>query len=645
MIIATAGHIDHGKTLLIKNLTGKNTDNLPEEKSRGMSIDLGFAYLKASNDFIIGFIDVPGHEKFIQNMLSGVIGVEFCLLIIAADDGLMPQTFEHLEILNLLGISRGAIAITKIDKVKPERIEEIIKLTKNIIRKTTLSNVPIFPVSNITKTGIKELETFLKAQAPPKRQSSSGKNFRLAIDRKFNLKGFGLIVTGTIFSGTVKKGDTLILSPKGIKVRVRGIHTQNKISEIGYAGQRCALNLTSSHNDNNIFERGCWIVSEEANFVSDCFDAHFSVSSYEKKPLKHLTRAFLHFGSSKIVCRVVILKNKEISPGGSGFVQLIIENVTSPFYGDRFIIRDVSGTRTIGAGVIIDPHSIKKNRNKPERIEKLLKLKQLNNKKTLLFLLTEDLFGINLIKFYMSKNLIKSEAEKLCRTLPIRKFTNKNQQWGILETNFDVCKNIVYKKIRDLFIKNNNINTLNEDKIIKEYNPKAPEFVIKNILDELVNEQKLYIEGKNLRIVKQVNDFNESEIIVWEKIKSIFDKNKFQTPSINRVSEELGFKLSELEPILRKALKLGYVIKISKNRYYYPTTIFGFAIIAEKVASRNENLELDLKVYREHLGISRNLVIELLEFFDRKGFTKRSNNGRFVKKVASEFFYNLKVLN
>ena len=641
MIIATAGHIDHGKTLLVKNLTGKNTDNLPEEKSRGMSIDLGFAYLKASNDCIIGFIDVPGHEKFIQNMLSGVIGVKFCLLIIAADDGLMPQTFEHLEILNLLEISRGAVVITKIDKVKPERIEEIIKLTKNIIKKTTLSNVPIFPVSNITKTGIKELETFLKAQAPPKRQSATRKNFRLAIDRKFNLKGFGLIVTGTIFSGTVKKGDTLILSPKGIKVRVRGIHTQNKMSEIGYAGQRCALNLTNPHNDNNIFERGCWIVSEEANFVSDCFDAHFSVSSYEKKPLKHLTRAFLHFGSSKIICRVVILKNKEINPGDSGFVQLILENVSSPFYGDRFIIRDESGTRTIGAGEVIDPYSIKKNRNKPERTEKLLKLKQLNNEKTLLFLLTEDLFGIDLIKFYMSKNLIKSEAEKLCRTLPIKIFTNKNQQWGILESNFDVCKNIVYKKIRDFFAKNKNISILNEDKIINEYSSKAPEYVIKKIIDELFDENKLYHQGKNLSLTQEINNFDKSETIIWEKIKSIFDKNKFHPPSINSVCEELGLKLSELEPTLKKALKLGYIIRISKNRYYYPTTIFGFAIIAEKVASTNQKLRLDLKIYKENLGISRNLVIELLEFFDRKGFTKRLNNERFVKQNASEFFYSL----
>ncbi len=641
MIIATAGHIDHGKTLLVKNLTGKNTDTLPEEKSRGMSINLGFAYKELANDFILGFVDVPGHEKFIQNMLAGVIGVEFGLLTIAADDGLMPQTYEHLEILNLLEISRGAVAITKIDKVKPARIEEVIKLTKNIINNTTLSNAPIFPISNITKTGIKDLENFLNAQTLPKKQSATGKHFRLAIDRQFNLKGFGLIVTGTIFSGTVKKGDTLTLSPKGIKVRVRGIHAQNRVSEIGYAGQRCALNLASSFNDNSIFERGSWVVSREAHFVSNCFDAHFSVSSNEKKPLKHFTRAIFHFGSSKIVCRVVILKDKEISPGDSGFIQLKLESVTSPFYGDRFIIRDETGRRTIGGGRIIDPHSIKKDRNKPERIEKLLKLTQLNTEKALFFLITEKMFGIDLVKYSLSRNLIKLEAEKLYRTLPIKSFRNKDKQWGILKSNFNVCKNIVYEEIRKFFIKNTNINILNEDKIINKFSSNAPEYVIKEIVDELLNEQKLYRIGKNLSIIRGVSNFDASEIIIWKKIKSIFDKNKFQPPSINKVSEELGFKLSKLEPTLRKALKLGYLIRISKNRYYYPTIIFGFAIIAEKVASGNENLKLDLKVYKEHLGISRNLVIELLEFFDKKGFTKRSTNERVVKKIASELFYNL----
>jgi selenocysteine-specific elongation factor len=213
MIIATAGHIDHGKTLLVKCLTNKNTDSLPEEKLRGMSIDLGFAYKDLGNNISLGFIDVPGHERFIQNMLAGVIGVDFGLLVIAADDGPMPQTNEHLEILNLLGISRGAVAITKIDKVKSTRIDEVINLSKDILRKTSLEKAPFFPISNLQETGINNLKNYLKKEAYKNKKPLIKGEFRLAIDRKFNLKGIGLIVTGTIFSGVVRKGDIVFLSP------------------------------------------------------------------------------------------------------------------------------------------------------------------------------------------------------------------------------------------------------------------------------------------------------------------------------------------------------------------------------------------------------------------------------------------------
>ena len=210
MIVATAGHIDHGKTSLVKCLTNKDTDNLPEEKLKGMSIDLGFAYTDLGNNISLGFIDVPGHERFIQNMLAGVIGVDFGLLVIAADDGPMPQTNEHLEILNLLGINRGAVAITKIDKVKSTRIDEVIKLSKNILQNTSLAKAPFFPISNLQETGINSLKNYLKEEAYKTKPQMIKGEFRLAIDRKFNLKGIGLFVTGTIFSGDIRKGDNII---------------------------------------------------------------------------------------------------------------------------------------------------------------------------------------------------------------------------------------------------------------------------------------------------------------------------------------------------------------------------------------------------------------------------------------------------
>ena len=244
MIIATSGHIDHGKTVLVKALTGVDTDRLPEEKARGISIDLGYAYHQLEQDHVLGFVDVPGHERFVRNMLAGVTGIDCVLLVIAADDGPMPQTEEHLAILDLLGLSAGVVAITKIDRTDKKRIEEVMELTELLLDGTSLDGAPIYPVSAINGDGIDDLRTHLETVARKFKSTKLDGNFRLAIDRRFTVPGAGLVVTGSVFSGRVAVGDQLNISPAGHQVRVRGIHAQNRDAENGQVGQRCALNIT-----------------------------------------------------------------------------------------------------------------------------------------------------------------------------------------------------------------------------------------------------------------------------------------------------------------------------------------------------------------------------------------------------------------
>ena len=638
MIIATAGHIDHGKTLLVKCLTNKNTDSLQEEKLRGMSIDLGFAYKDLGNNISLGFIDVPGHERFIQNMLAGVIGVDFGLLVIAADDGPMPQTNEHLEILNLLGISRGAVAITKIDKVKSTRIDEVINLSKDILRKTSLEKAPFFPISNLQETGINNLKNYLKKEAYKNKMPIIKGEFRLAIDRKFNLKGIGLIVTGTIFSGVVRKGDIVILSPKGIEARVRGIHSQNKVSEIGFTGQRCALNLVGTDIEKSTINRGDWILSSELHVPSDCIDAVISVSLSEKKPLRNWTRAYLHLGSSKIICRVVTLENKEIIPGCTGFVQLKLEQKTTSSFDDCFILRDQSAMRTIGGGRIIDPLSIPKGRSKPERIEDLHIMNKYKLKDALAFLLSKKTWGMDLKKFTVKRNLNKIEAQNLFKTNEIKVFNEKDKLWGFSVLNWSICINIVYDYIDIFFKQNYNLTILNEEKIIQKFESVSPRYVIRHILNELISSKKLLRNGKELFLTEHEIIFSSEELDMWKKIKHALDENKYHPPTINEVAKELNFETKDTEQIFKKALKLNYLVQVSLNRYFYRDIILYYANIVEKISTANANHKLELSIFRNEVRISRNLTIELLEFFDRKGFTIRLKNERYLQKKANQVF-------
>ena len=369
MIVGTAGHIDHGKTSLVRALTGVDADRLKEEKARGITIDLGFAYMPAG-DGVIGFVDVPGHERLVHNMLAGASGIDFALLVVAADDGPMPQTREHLAILDLLGLTRGLVALTKADLVDPDRLAAARNETANALIGTGLDGAEIVAVSSATGAGVAALRARLEAAAAERSARPAGAPFRLAVDRSFTLPGAGTVVTGTVLAGSVAPGDHLVASPSGLAVRVRGLHAQNRVAERGGPGDRCALNLAGDGVSKDALRRGDMIVAPALHAPTDRIDARLRVLASEARPIGQWLPVHLHHGAAEVAARVVLLGDP-IAPGAEGLVQLVLDRPIAAAAGDRFVIRDTSAQRTIGGGAFLDLRAPARRRRSPERLAQL----------------------------------------------------------------------------------------------------------------------------------------------------------------------------------------------------------------------------------------------------------------------------------
>ncbi len=369
MIVATSGHIDHGKTLLVKALTGTDADRLPEEKKRGMTLDLGFAYTDLANGARLGFIDVPGHERLVHNMLAGVTGIDCALLVVAADDGPMPQTREHLAILDILGIARGLVALTKIDRVPAERVTEVRDEIELMLADTTLADTPIFPVSAITGDGIEALTAQITALSVDTEARAEQGHFRLGVDRMFTVAGAGLVITGTAFSGRVAKEDRVWIAGFDTQARVRGIHANNADSEVGRAGDRLAINLAGVDRDD--IARGDWLVASPCLGLYRKLDVRLKIVADARRPLRHWTPVHVHLGAKNVTGRVAVLGSETIEPGQSALAQLVLDEPLGACARDRFVIRDQSAQTTLGGGRVIDLFPPRRGRARADRLTML----------------------------------------------------------------------------------------------------------------------------------------------------------------------------------------------------------------------------------------------------------------------------------
>ena len=632
MIIATAGHIDHGKTKLVEAITGINSDRLPEEKERGISIDLGFAYHELGNGIILNFIDVPGHERFISNMLSGFSSVDFGLLVIAADDGPMPQTEEHLSILQLLQVKNCAVVLSKIDKVDKDKLSNVNNLVKNIINQTNFPNAKIFQISNKTRQGINNLINHLKEVALNYQNRTIKGNFRLSVDRKFLVKGSGIVVTGTAVSGKVITGDELIHSATGHSLKIRAIHSQGKKSLIGEEGQRCSLNIAARNIDIEKISRGDWILSKNIFFLTSRLDAVLTILKNEKQKFKHWTAVHLYLGSGNVTSRIGILGNLSINPGEKKKVQLVVDKPVHAVFGDKFIIRDISSRRTVGGGYIINPLAKKNSKSNVRNLylERLELINSNSSKTALNNLLLHHIEGIDLENFLMVRNLTISEFENIVRSIDIITELYKSQKWLILRKNW-----IYFQKlILDELYKKQEYKSKNGTDFITLSNAlkiKVPDFVIKNITNESVKSGKLK-KFKNLFYHPIYFFENVSNISWWYDLEKKFKEYGFLPPKIKEISTDIGIDLKVLEPILKKASSFGYLSKINENRYILSTSFDEIVSIFEDTM-KSENIDkITVKKFSQNTGITRNLSVEILEYFDKIGFTKRLEEGRVILK-------------
>src|SRR6185295_15009410 len=374
-VMGTAGHIDHGKTSLIRALTGQETDRLKEEKERGISIDLGFAYFDAPDGERAGIVDVPGHERFIRNMLAGAHGIDLVLFTVAADDGVMPQTEEHLDILHLLGVRRGIFVITKVDLVAATRVTAVREEIEILAFGTTLEDAPVVAVSTVTGEGLDALRAEIASQLGMPIEARPPGYFRLPVDRAFVMRGHGVVVTGTATAGTVGEGDTVRILPGGETARVRGIEVHGAPTARAAQGQRVAINLGGVERAD--LARGHLVCDQRLARMSERLDAHVEIRSAARRPLASHTRVRLHLGTAEVIGRLVVLGNAvELAPRTTGYVQLVLDEPVLALRGDRFVLRDETAHRTLGGGVVVNPFADRHRRAETDLLERLARMRE-----------------------------------------------------------------------------------------------------------------------------------------------------------------------------------------------------------------------------------------------------------------------------
>ena len=637
MIIATAGHIDHGKTTLVRALTGVDTDRLPEEKNRGMTIDLGFAYKPLEDGPVLGFVDVPGHERFVRNMVAGVAGIDFALLVIAADDGPMAQTQEHLSILDLVGVTLGAVALTKTDLVDEARVAAVTGEIENLLIGTGLAGAPIFataaaPDEGVSGAGIAALGTHLETTARALAARRTRGHFRLAIDRRFNVAGAGLVVTGTAFAGQVAVGDQLVISPAGTPVRVRSIHAQNQRGEAGLAGQRLGVNVTGTGLNRAGVERGDWLVAADSHSPTRRLDCRVRLLAGEPRTLRHWAPVHVHLGAAEVTAHIAILDARNIAPGGSAMAQLVLDQDIGALKGDRLILRDASAQRTIGGGVVLDPFGPQRGRAKPRRLEILAAMDGDNPSAILATLLELSPLGIDEARFRIAWNMTEAEMATLLADFDAVRGGGaifSAAAWAELCARTTSALDRVHEE-------NPAEPGLAAQSLRKLVDPAIPPSLFRALTERLVATGALMQVGARLARPGHRAQMSEADEALWGKIKAILAAEPFSPPVVHALAEELGREPREIERFLGGVARLGYLDRTARNRFFLASAVTELARIAEGLAASEGKLEIP--TFRAMTDIGRNLAVELLEYFDKKGLTVRDGNSRRVVAPAARIF-------
>ena len=638
MIIGTAGHIDHGKTSLVKALTGVDADRLKEEKERGITVDLGFAYQPLPDGDVLGFVDVPGHEKLVRNMLAGATGIDYVLLVVAADDGPMPQTREHLAIVDLLGLERGVVALTKCDLVSPQRLAQAEAEVRALLTGSALAAAPILPVSSVSGQGVAELAAhFDRARAALPSGRSSGQ-FRMAVDRAFTLAGIGTVVTGTAVSGRVAVGDRLTVSPRGLPVRVRGIHAQNRQAGEGQAGQRLALNLAGI--EKNDFRRGDWLLADALHAPTQRLDVRLKVLPGEAKALEHWTPLHLHLGAEDVGARVVLLEGEAIAPGRSARAQLHLERPIGALHVDRFIVRDQSALRTVGGGVVIDAFPPETRRRREQRLAALAALEQATAAEALAALLAlQPPTGVDARQFAALWNLTDADTQALLAAVPHRSIVDGARELLFGAGQLERYGAAVSDHLAAFHRRKPDSPGLTQEQLQRAVRDKPAGAVFALLLQLLLRSGILKRSGPHLSLAGHDASLQGADKQLWERLKPWLDEGGLHPPRFSELLlRDRSLRKDQVLRVMERLQRMGRIHPVGVEYFIQTPHLLQLATRAYELAQADPHKRLNVKELRETTGISRHLSVPLVEYFDQIGLTKRDEVGRHFRRDPRKVF-------
>ncbi|MBO8137761.1 MAG: selenocysteine-specific translation elongation factor [Desulfotomaculum sp.] len=630
IIIGTAGHVDHGKTMLIKALTGIDTDRLREEKERGISIELGFASLTLPSGRRAGIVDVPGHERFIKNMLAGVSGIDLVLLIIAADEGVMPQTREHFDILQLLQVRKGIVVLTKTDLVEPEWLELVKEEVREFLVGTTMQDAPLLAVSSVTGEGIKELLKTIDKMIEHTEERNTAGFMRLPVDRVFSVTGFGTVVTGTMVSGEIFEGDEVEIMPSGLKSRVRGLQVHGTKVNRARAGQRVAINLAGVEVED--IKRGDVVTVPGTLTPSFRLDAKLYLLEHAVKTLKNRARLRLHIGTDEIMSRVILLDRDELQPGESAYVQFQVEEKTVASKGDRFVIRTYSPMYTIGGGVIIDPAPGKHKRFRPEVINELVTKEKGTPEELVLQFVSSHYVPTPVedisIELHLSPDEIAGAVQKLVEKQKIKQITADNK-------NVIIPKSRYYKwteEVTGLVSQYHKKYPLREgypkeelrSRLFSSINVKEYQHILQAMQDDgiiILNPQTITLPNFNGEPTGKTAD-------IIKKIETLLKDKGFKPPKWKEILKRENINEEDGGEYLSYLNRTGKIIKISDEIYFHREILDE----ARKkiIKYLKENGSITISEARDLLGTTRKYALPLMEYFDRQRITRRIEDNRVL---------------
>ncbi|MGM0454262.1 MAG: selenocysteine-specific translation elongation factor [Thermodesulfobacteriota bacterium] len=635
IILGTAGHIDHGKTSLIKAISGQDTDRLKEEKRRGITIELGFASIDLPSGLHIGVVDVPGHEKFVKNMVAGATGIDVVVMIIAADEGVMPQTREHMEICSLLGIHYGFVVLTKVDLVDEEWLELVMEDVHDFIEATFLENSPVIPASAMTGQGLEEMINTLDqyCSALPERPASG--LFRLPIDRVFSMKGFGTVITGTLISGSIATGEQIMVYPSKITSKVRGlqVHDQN-VSE-SEAGLRTAINFQGI--DRQTVNRGDVLARPDTLINSYMLDVELHLLESNERPIKNRERVRCHIGTSQLPCHIVLIDREALEPGDSAIVQIRLETPVACMRDDRYVIRSYSPVRTLGGGAILNPVPPKHKRFRPETIERLEQLKN-PDPETLLSLHIEyaeynELSFANLkVLANLSDKALNAALQKMLSNRIIIQ-TDRTERRYIHRRTFDKFQSAV----EDILTRYHQNNPLKAGMPKGELRSKFPRIETPRLFNHFINmmikagtieqtEDSIRMAGHEVTLQTDETDLKES-------ILATYKKYGLQPPTIKDLCRILNTDDRQTRNVLMHLVNEGQLVKAKEDLFFHADAVADLK--RRLIAFFRETEDLSTAQFKELTQTSRKYTIPLLEYLDGENFTIRVGDVRKLRKKTN----------